>query len=508
MIKSHRHQVVYHLYPKSFQDTNGDGVGDLNGIRKRLDYLQRLGVDMIWLCPVYTSPGYDHGYGVADYTSIDPLYGSMDEMEALIDEASRHDITIMMDIVANHTSSCHKWFIASEHDPDGPYGDTYIWRDEPTEVESFFGGSAWTYSSIRQQYYFHSFAKEQPDLNWNQPIVAKEFARILSFWIEKGVRGFRFDVIDLIGKQIHPHRWLNFERVQEGLREMLAPVDRSNLLLVGEAGGLSPSEIRQLQEERLLDVVFNFETCALDEVAGKSKWHLQSFDPAELKMTIKKWQDEMKEDGWNSLFWNNHDQPRVLSRWYDDDIRAAKMLALLQLTLRGTPFIYQGDEIGMTNGNIQQSDYQDIETLRYLQQGGAIQSVQLKGRDHARLPMMWTKEGGFSTGSAWLQAMIDADRNVHDQQLDDDSLLQVYRRLLSIRKTEPALLDGEMRWQETPSTMIAFDRIHGEQSLRILVNLSNHSIRHRIKMGKTLIGVGDYCEEELGPYAAVLCYTF
>ncbi|MCY1691572.1 alpha-amylase family glycosyl hydrolase [Exiguobacterium sp. SL14] len=323
---NHRHQVVYHLYPKSFLDTNEDGIGDLDGIRKRLDYLHWLGVDMIWLCPVYSSPGYDHGYDVADYTSIDPVYGSMDEMEALINEANHHGITVMMDIVANHTSHCHEWFIASENDPNGPHGDTYIWRDEPTEVESFFGGSAWTYSSVRQQYYFHSFAKEQPDLNWEQSIVAKEFARILSFWTEKGIRGFRFDVIDLIGKQFHPHRWLDFERIQKGLREMMVSIDRSRLLLVGEAGGLSPSEIRQLQKEGLLDVVFNFETCALDEEVGKGKWHLRSFDPRALKRTIRKWQEEMKEEGWNSLFWNNHDQPRVITRWYDNDLNAKKCL--------------------------------------------------------------------------------------------------------------------------------------------------------------------------------------
>jgi len=508
MLLKHRNQVIYHLYPKSFQDTNGDGIGDLNGIRTRLHYLHWLGVDMIWLCPVYTSPGYDHGYDVADYTSIDPVYGSMDEMEALIDEANHYGMTIMMDIVANHTSHCHEWFIASESDPGGPHGDTYIWRDEPTEVESFFGGSAWTFSSVRQQYYFHSFAKEQPDLNWKQPIVAKEFARVLSFWTEKGVRGFRFDVIDLIGKQFHPHRWLDFERVQKGLREMMVSIDRSNLLLVGEAGGLSPSEIRRLQEEGLLDVVFNFENCALDEQVGKGKWHLRSFNPRELKRTIRKWQDEMKEEGWNSLFWNNHDQPRVITRWYDNDLNAAKMLALLQLTLRGTPFIYQGDEIGMTNGNMQRSDYQDIETLRYLEQGGSMQSVQLKGRDHARLPMMWTRDGGFSVETPWIRGMNTHDRNVHDQQGNANSLLQLYRQLLSIRKATPALLEGEMRWHETPSTMIAFDRVFGENAVRILVNLSNHSVQHRIKMGKILTGVGDYHDGELGPYAAVLCYTF
>lgn len=503
--------TVYQVYPKSFQDSDGDGIGDLRGIIGRLDYLEWLGIDMIWLNPVYVSPGYDNGYDVADYTRIDPLFGSMEDMDALIREAKDQGIGIMMDIVANHTSHQHEWFIQSERDPDGTYGDFYIWRDTPSEWSSFFGGGTWTYSPIRGQYYFHAFAPEQPDLNWRNERVRTEMAAVLAFWVERGVTGFRFDVIDLIGKDVDEKRWLDFTLMRRYLKELVAQVDPSSLLLVGEAGGLSPDEILTLQRDGSLDVVFNFEICALDEQVGKGKWALATFEAPRLKTTLDTWQRAFAVEGQNSLFWNNHDQPRVISRWYDGDMRAAKMLAVLLYGLKGIPFLYQGEEVGMTNGVIAPEDYQDIETLNYLQTGGALDAVQMKGRDHARLPMAWGEGADvFSTATPWLRSShAVAGRDVSTMRADETSLLHLYRELIALRRTNRVLREGTYELVPTEDRLYVYRRtIAGETPLLVVVNLSPDTVPMPLGCGDRLISTEQIESPMLRPYEAFICYNF
>ncbi|MGE6492719.1 alpha-glucosidase [Exiguobacterium sp. NPDC077395] len=503
--------TVYQIYPKSFQDSDGDGVGDLQGVISRLDYLSWLGVEMIWLNPVYVSPGYDNGYDVADYTRIDPLFGSMDDMDELIREADNRGIGIMMDIVANHTSHQHEWFLQSERDPEGAYGNFYIWRDTPNEWSSFFGGGTWTYSPIRNQYYFHAFAPEQPDLNWKNEYVRKEMAEVLAFWVERGVTGFRFDVIDLIGKDVDRKQWLDFPLMRRYLKDLVAQVDTSSLLLVGEAGGLTPDEILDLQRDSSLDVVFNFEVCALDEQGGQGKWKLAPFEPSRLKTTLDTWQRAFAMEGRNSLFWNNHDQPRVISRWYDDDERAAKMLAVLLYGLKGIPFLYQGEEVGMTNGLIAPEDYQDIETLNYLKAGGTLDAVRMKGRDHARIPMLWGEgTDSFSTGTPWLQsAHNEAGRNVATMCTDETSLLYLYRELIALRRTNQLLRDGAYELVPTEERLYVYRRIiDGEPPLLVVANLSQDTLPLPSGCGERLISTEKDEAPMLRPFEAFICYNF
>lgn len=503
--------TVYQVYPKSFQDSDGDGVGDLQGVISRLDYLSWLGVEMIWLNPVYVSPGYDNGYDVADYTRIDPLFGSMDDMDELIREANDRGIGIMMDIVANHTSHQHEWFLQSERDPEGTYGNFYIWRDIPNEWSSFFGGGTWTYSPIRGQYYFHAFAPEQPDLNWGNEHVRKEMAAVLAFWVERGVTGFRFDVIDLIGKDVDRKQWLDFPLMRRYLKDLVAQVDTSSLLLVGEAGGLTPDEILDLQRDSSLDVVFNFEVCALDEQVGQGKWKLAPFEPSRLKTTLDTWQRAFAVEGRNSLFWNNHDQPRVISRWYDDDERAAKMLAVLLYGLKGIPFLYQGEEVGMTNGMIATEDYQDIETLNYLRTGGMLDAVRMKGRDHARIPMAWGEgTDSFSTGTPWLRSAHDeAGRDVATMRSDETSLLHLYRELITLRRTNRLLQDGAYELVPTEERLYVYRRIiDGEPPLLVVANLSKDTLPLPSGCGERLVSTEQVEAPMLRPYEAFICYNF
>lgn len=511
-MKTHiQNKIIYHIYPKSFQDSNDDGIGDLNGIRSRLDYLSWLGVDLIWLGPVYRSPGFDNGYDISDYYDIDPIFGTRADMTSLLKDAKARQIGVMMDIVANHTSHTHEWFKASELDPSGPYGEYYIWRDKPNAMNSFFGGSAWTYSPIRKQYYFHSFAPEQPDLNWEQEQMGKELAEVLSYWVKQGVKGFRFDVIDLIGKNVDTLEWFCFDKVKAGLKTLLSRVDSSGLVLVGEAGALNAGQIIELQQSSLLDMVFNFEVTALDEQTGRGKWELAPFSTRRFKDALVSWQERLQNGGWNSLFWNNHDQPRAISRWYADSLEAAAMLAVLQFGLRGTPFIYQGDEIGMTNGLIQLEDYKDIETLNYLKTSDNLEGVRMKGRDHARIPMAWTSgSSGFSKSEPWLRAVkIESGRTVENQQQDKSSLLFLYRQLIGLRKTYPVLMKGQFCVMETKEHLLCFQRTDPtERAVTVLVNLTDQEVKHPFEIERLLCATHEQPSSVLRPYEAVICYTF
>ncbi len=416
--------VVYQIYPRSFNDSNGDGIGDINGIREKLDYLKELGIDVIWLSPVYKSPNDDNGYDISDYCDIMDEFGTMEDMDNLLKEANERGIKILMDLVVNHTSDEHKWFIEAKKSKDNEYRDYYIWRDpvdghEPNELGSTFSGSAWQYDETTGQYYLHLFSKKQPDLNWENEKVRNEVYKMMNFWVDKGIGGFRMDVIDLIGKIPDKMITGNGPKLHEYLQEMnKAALEGNDLLTVGETWGATP-EVAKLYsnpERKELSMVFQFEHIGLDQIEGKEKWDVKQLDLLDLKKVLSKWQIELEGQGWNSLFWNNHDLPRIVSRWGNDKeyrVESAKMLATLLHGMKGTPYIYQGEEIGMTNVRFEDiNEYNDIESLNMykdrLSKGYShdeiMTSIYAKGRDNARTPMQWdnSENAGFTTGKPWL----------------------------------------------------------------------------------------------------------
>ncbi len=392
--------VVYQIYPRSFNDSNGDGIGDINGIIEKLDYLKELGIDVIWLSPVYKSPNDDNGYDISDYCDIMDEFGTMEDMDKLLSEAKNRNIKIVMDLVVNHTSDEHKWFIEAKKSKDNEYRDYYIWRDpvngkEPNDLGSCFSGSAWQYDEESGQYYLHLFSKKQPDLNWENEKVRKEVYNMMNFWVNKGIGGFRMDVIDLIGKVPDDSITGNGPKLHEYLQEMnKAALEGNDLLTVGETWGATP-EVAKLYsnpERNELSMVFQFEHIGLDQIEGKEKWDVKPLDLLDLKKVLSKWQTELDGEGWNSLFWNNHDLPRIVSRWGNDKeyrVESGKMLATLLHGMKGTPYIYQGEELGMTNIRLENiNEYNDIETLNMykdrISKGYAhddiMNSIYIKGR--------------------------------------------------------------------------------------------------------------------------------
>ena len=433
--------VVYQIYPRSFKDSNGDGIGDINGIREKLDYLKELGIDVIWLSPVYKSPNDDNGYDISDYYDIMDEFGTMEDMDNLLKEANERGIKILMDLVVNHTSDEHKWFIEAKKSKDNEYRDYYIWRDsvdgnEPNDLGSTFSGSAWQYDETTGQYYLHLFSKKQPDLNWENEKVRNEVYKMMNFWVDKGIGGFRMDVIDLIGKVPDEMITGNGPKLHEYLQEMnKAALEGKDLLTVGETWGATP-DIAKLYSNpgrKELSMVFQFEHIGLDQIEGKEKWDVKSLELLDLKKVLSKWQTELEGQGWNSLFWNNHDLPRIVSRWGNDKeyrIESAKMLATLLHGMKGTPYIYQGEELGMTNVRFDDiNDYNDIESLNMykdrLSKGYShneiMESIYAKGRDNARTPMQWddSENAGFTTGTPWLAVNKNYD-NINAKQCLQD----------------------------------------------------------------------------------------
>ncbi len=355
-----KNAVIYQIYPRSFADSNGDGIGDLKGIISKLDYLETLGIDAVWLSPVCKSPQDDNGYDISDYQDIDPMFGTLQDMETLIKEAEKHHIRIIMDLVLNHSSDEHPWFQEAKKSKENPYHDYYVWRDGtegtlPNDMRAAFGGPAWEWVPEIRQYYFHQFSVKQPDLNWENPKLRREIYDMINWWIGKGVGGFRLDVIDQIAKE--PDRGItgNGPRLHEFLRELSKETfQKADLVTVGEAWG-ADTELAKLYsnpDNSELSMVFQFEHICLDQVPGKEKWDLAPLPFPKLKEVFDRWQTSLYEKGWNSLFWNNHDLPRIVSRWGNDGkyrVESAKMLAILLHGLQGTPYIYQGEELGMTN---------------------------------------------------------------------------------------------------------------------------------------------------------------
>lgn len=461
-----KNAVVYQIYPKSFQDSNGDGIGDIQGIISRLDYLADLGIDAVWISPMYCSPQDDNGYDISDYQDIDPMFGSLYGMEELIAKAKEKNIRIIMDLVLNHTSDEHRWFLEAKKGKDNPYHDYYVWKDGvegtyPNEMKATFGGPAWEWVPELGQYYFHQFSVKQPDLNWENPKVRREIYDMILWWMDKGVGGFRLDVIDQIAKEPDKMITNNGPRLHEFLQEMSRETfQKGDLITVGEAWGATP-EIAKLYSNpdgSEFSMVFQFEHMVMDQQEGKEKWDLAPLPFVKLKKCLAKWQNELYGKGWNSLFFDNHDLPRIVSRWGDDSKyrkESAKMLALVLHGMQGTPYVYQGEELGMTNVKFPDiSCYEDIETVNMyherLEAGygkdDIMRSIYAKSRDNARTPMQWSSEenAGFTTGKPWIRMNPNyTEINAESERKDPDSVYHFYRKLIHMRKEYPVLVDGK-----------------------------------------------------------------
>ncbi len=510
--------VVYQIYPRSFADTDGNGVGDLGGVLKHLDHLEKLGVDVVWISPVYPSPMDDNGYDISDYHDVDPVFGSLADLDALVKELHTRGIKLVMDLVVNHTSDEHPWFIESRSGPDSPKRDWYWWRpprdgtvpsepgSEPNNWGSFFSGPAWEYDEESGDYYMHLFSKKQPDLNWENPEVRHAVYDMMRWWLDRDIDGFRMDVINLISKdpalpdgKVRPgerfatlgRQVVDGPRIHEYLaemhREVFAGVERP-LLLVGETLDVSIDEARRYtaQERQELDMVFQLEHLQIDR--GASKWDVLPFDMRLLRGSLAAWQEGLADVGWNSLYWDNHDRPRVVSRFGDDGEfreRSAKLLATVLHLQRGTPYIYQGQELGMSNfpfTSIEQ--FADIESINYYEESVAmgedpeavLASLRARSRDNGRTPMQWdaSPNAGFTTGRPWLPVNPNYPEVNAASQVDDPaSVFSYHRDLIRLRHDEPVVALGDFTLDEPDDPQLfAFTRRHDVEELRVVANFS------------------------------------
>ncbi|MCU0299670.1 MAG: alpha-glucosidase [Candidatus Nanopelagicales bacterium] len=508
-----KNAVVYQIYPRSFADSDGDGLGDIEGIISKLDYLADLGVDVLWLSPIYKSPQDDNGYDISDYQSIDPMFGSLEQLDRLIAEVHHRGMKLIMDLVVNHTSDEHPWFQESR-DPDSAKRDWYWWRTSddgpPNNWGSIFSGSAWQFDEQSQAYYLHLFTRKQPDLNWENPEVRGAVYAMMNWWLDRGVDGFRMDVINLISKapglpdgevapgELHadgsPY-YANGPRLHEYLQEMNREVFAhrdADMLTVGETPGVSVEQAKLITDlDRLeLDMVFQFEHMELDH--GTTKWDHRRLELPELKQNLAKWQDGLAQAGWNSLYWNNHDQPRVVSRfgdtayWYE----SATLLAAVLHLHKGTPYIYQGEELGMTNYAFAGIDqYRDVEAINYFREAvegkgedpaTVLAAMQEVARDNARTPMQWTDgpQAGFTTGEPWLPVNPNHTRiNAAAQVGDPHSVFSFYRRLIELRHKDPVVQHGsfELLLADDPVLWV-FTRTLGSEQLLVVANLGNEVV--------------------------------
>ena len=494
-----KNAVIYEIYPRSFADSNHDGIGDLQGIISKLDYLENLGIDAIWLCPVCKSPQDDNGYDISDYQDIDPMFGTLKDMEELIQEAEKRHIKIIMDLVLNHSSDEHYWFQEARKSRDNPYHDYYVWRDgaegiPPNDMRAAFGGSAWEWVPEVKQYYFHQFSVKQPDLNWENPRLRQEIYHMINWWISKGVGGFRLDVIDQIAKEPDKKITNNGPRLHEFIRELSRETFRkADLVTVGEAWGatIDLAKLYSNPDGSELSMVFQFEHICLDQIEGKEKWDLAPLPFLKLKEVFGRWQRELYEKGWNSLFWNNHDLPRIVSRWGNDGryrVESAKMLAILLHGMQGTPYIYQGEELGMTNVQYGIEEYRDIETLNLykerLEAGYTkednMHSIYAKSRDNARTPMQWNdrENAGFTEGKPWLRVNPNyREINAAKQTEDEDSIFRCYQELIRLRKKYPVFIEGRFQMLlETDENIFAYTRTDARTQLIVVCNFYDKTV--------------------------------
>lgn len=487
--------VIYQIYPRSFQDSNGDGIGDLQGIISRLDYLETLGITAIWLSPVCKSPQDDNGYDISDYQDIDPMFGTIQDMEELIEEAGKRGIRILLDLVLNHTSDEHRWFQEAVKSKDNPYHDYYVWRDgeagcPPNDMKACFGGSAWEWVSSLGQYYFHQFSVKQPDLNWENPKLRREIYDMILWWMEKGVGGFRLDVIDQIAKEPDQKITNNGPKLHTFIRELSKETfQKGNLITVGETWGadVERAKLYSNPDGSEFSMVFQFEHMGIDQQEGGEKWDLAPFSLNRLKEIMEKWQKGLYGCGWNSLFWENHDLPRMVSRWGNDNEyrkQSAKMLAILLHGMQGTPYVYQGQELGMKNVAFAPEDYRDIETVNMykerLEKGydpqEILKSIHAKSRDNARTPMQWENkaQAGFTTGTPWLKVNPDyTEVNARAQIEEKNSVFHCYKRLIELRKEYPVFLNGEFKLLEKESQkLFVYTRTAEQEEMLVYANFS------------------------------------
>lgn len=553
--------VVYQVWPRSFQDSNGDGIGDIPGITSRIPYLSQLGINVIWLSPVFGSPNDDMGYDISDYYSIMDEFGTMADFDELLETAHNHGIKILMDMVANHTSDEHEWFVQSRASTDNPYRDFYYWRDSsgvddqgnplpPNNWGSEFGGRAWEYDENTDQWYMHIFSKKQPDLNWENPKVREAIYEMTRWWLDKGIDGFRLDAINIISKpeglpddpSVDPDKHSssipfvihNGTKVHEWMHEMNAQAfSRYDCMTVGEMSATPPSEALGFAgfETDELNMIFHFEHMGVDSDpgAGMGKWSLQKYDLRELKKVLNAWQTELDGKAWGSLYWNNHDQPRVVSRFGNDSAEyrevSAKMLATVLHFMQGTPYIYQGEEFGMTNVKFPSiSDYRDLDSLNmyddFVTDRGSLTPVEgmeliyAKGRDNARTPVQWdsSAHGGFSTGTPWIDVNPNfTEINAQAALGNPDSLFYYYQRLISLRRGE--LQDHMVYASFKPldaedSEVYAYERhaSNGEKLL-VIANFTDHDVERSYELadGRQQLVISNYSDDAgdtLRPYEA------
>ncbi|HDR7587952.1 alpha,alpha-phosphotrehalase [Bacillus mycoides] len=520
-MKDWHKSVVYQIYPKSFNSYYNKETGDIKGVTEKLDYLKELGVDYIWLTPIYESPQNDNGYDVSDYYSIDPSYGTMEEFEELLEEAKVRDIEIMLDIVVNHSSTEHKWFKEAKEDKNSPYRNYYIWRDEKNNWQSKFGGSAWKYDEKTGQYFLHLFDETQADLNWENEKLREEVYDMMRFWLEKGVKGFRLDVINLISKD---QRFLSDEgttatsdgrkyytdgpRVHEYLQEMSQNVfEGKDVITVGEMSSTTIDNcIKYSNPERNeLSMTFSFHHLKVDYPNG-DKWTKADFDFIKLKEIMSNWQIEMqKGGGWNALFWCNHDQPRIVSRFGDDEKyrnESAKMLATAMHMLQGTPYIYQGEEIGMTNPKFESIEqYRDVESLNIydikLEEGLSKEDIigilKQKSRDNSRTPMQWNEEmnSGFTTSTPWISVAENfTEINVEKALEDKESVFYHYKKLIELRKTYDVITEGKYAILDGNHPSIwAYTRTVNNEVLLVINNFYGEEITYSVPVHVQLDGM-------------------
>ena len=526
-----KNAVFYQIYPKSFQDTTGDGVGDLRGIIDRLDYLKKLGIDGIWLSPVCRSPQVDNGYDISDYRAIDPSVGTMEDMQELIDKAKERGISIILDLVPNHSSDQHRWFLEAKKSKDNPYHDYYIWRDAeegrlPNEMKATFGGPAWTYVPELKQYYFHQFAPQQPDLNWENPKVRQEIYDIMRFWVGKGVEGFRLDVVDQIGKDPDLQVTGNGPKLHDYLREMSEKAFlEEGLVVVGEAWGadVERAKLYSAPDGSEMSMVFQFQHMCLDQQG--EKWDMLPLELPKLKKCLERWQQGLNGTGWNSLFFNNHDLPRIVSRWGDDGefrVESAKMLATMLHGMQGTPYIFQGEELGMTNIKLDISQYVDVEILNLYRDriragyshDSVMASIWARGRDNARTPMQWTagENAGFTAGKPWLpvnenHSFINAEAAL----ADENSIFYHYQKLIALRKQYDVFREGNfLLWYEEDEDLFVYSRSYENRHMVVVCNFSKKHIPFRLpeefENGQTLIANYPDRQDALRPYESYICY--
>lgn len=502
--------VVYQIYPRSFQDSNGDGIGDIRGITSRMDYLKELGIDVIWLSPVYESPNDDNGYDISNYQGIMKEFGTMEDFDEMLRTAHEKGIKLVMDLVVNHTSDEHPWFVESRKSRENPYRDYYIWREpkdgkEPNNWGSCFSGSAWQYDEKTEMYYLHLFSKKQPDLNWDNPKVREEVFEMMNWWLDKGVDGFRMDVISLISKKpdlpdgepgINGYASFNEPangpHVHEYLREMRRKVlDRADTLTVGECSGVTLEEAKKYasSDNSELSMVFQFEHMDVDS-DGSNKWTDKKMDLRDMKAVLTKWQKGLEGIAWNSLFWQNHDQPRCVSRYGNDDVyreRSAKMLATCLHMMQGTPYVYQGEELGMTNVPFESvEDFRDLDSInayhelvedkKVFSREEMLHYLRYKSRDNARTPFQWDdgENAGFTEGEPWIMVNPNYNEiNAKEQREREDSVFRYYQKLIRLRKENLVIVYGSYDLLLPDSREIyAYTRTLGEEKLLVLCNYS------------------------------------